>query len=483
MKGIAILILLVAIAPPGPAQVTQPSPAREPAAAETAAASAPTLEDAVRIFASVDRDDVYLGESLTLLLEYWELNFRGVKIQSLYRSGALKPPDTEGFYAGEPRSETREATRDGALYTVTAFQLRLFPTASGDLLIGSWEWKGTVRGHTSSGAQSLEIERATSPIRIHVKPLPEPPSTFRGAVGEYAIDLRLESNELTQGIPGALLVEVSGTGNPVVLAPPDVPAEAWFRLGDPIESVIGTDGGSDQFVKTFRFELMPLGAGEFVVPPVSLTYFSPAGERYKVVRTKALPVTVKVSGRPEELVVIGAGGREGGVELAIMEQGRLPLATEVPSFRLRRNRWEPWPFLVGIPPLLYVTAVLWTRGLAGLWLPIRRRSRRAPVESRLGAALGHPQPCDALNATIREILGEHTGRKVAGLSVPEIEAGLIVDGAPDAAGEIAGVLRVCERWRYAGGQATADELEALAARAAGAIYRLGASHRTRGGDL
>lgn len=105
-----------------------------------------TLDNAIYITSEVDRDEAWLGEAVTLTLEYWEINFRGVKVQPFYRSGGVTMPEVEGFYAGPVQMEHDDRTRDGALYTVTVYRQRLYPAVAGDLEIGPWHWKGSVRG-------------------------------------------------------------------------------------------------------------------------------------------------------------------------------------------------------------------------------------------------------------------------------------------------------------------------------------------------
>ena len=421
--------------------------------------STPTLEDAVYLDSSVDRKEVYLGESLTLSLEYWELDFRGVRVQPHFKSARPLLPETEGFYAGEVQVGQRDATRGGALYRVTTYRQELYPARSGDLRVGAWNWTGTVRGHTAEGTKSLPLDIATSPIQIRVRPLPEPPVTFAGAVGEFEIALEFETRDLSRGVPVGLFVDVSGRGNPHAIQAPPLPEEPWFNLGDPrVEAVELEPGEGGRFTKRFRMTFMPLGGGEHIFPPLSMTYFSPSEARYKASRTLPVKVTIEASGPEETLVVIGGGGGGASPNMLAMDGGRLPLVAAVTDFRMRQSRGNLAPILAVVPPLLFLIALIVLRGPAAVQGWARRAARRDRDDARLAEVESHARPLDALNAVLREILTARMGRDMACMSVPEIRACLSGAVEEEAAAAIASVLHACAACRYGGATANAADL-------------------------
>ena len=421
----------------------------------------PTLDDAIHIQSSVDRKSVFLGESVTLTLEYWELNFRGMKVQPYFRSGRVGVPDTEGFYAGQLEETQHEATRGGGLYTVTTYRQRLYPARTGDLFIGAWSWKGTVRGHTAAGARAIDVDLATLPLEVQVRPLPNPPGTFKGAVGEYELALEFDDRELTRGVPVTMRLAVNGRGNPYTLQAPIIAEEPWFSLGDPVDDALEDDpAGGGRFTKRFRWTFMPVGDGQQTFPPVSLTYFSPAEGRYKVVRTTPVPLEIEGGGPAEKLVVIGAGGA--GPRMEIMDGGRLPLASLDGAFRIRRARWNLWPPLIALPPLFFVALFLFMQGPARIRAWVNRGPARENVDARLTAVSAHPRPFDALHSATRALLAERAGLEVAGMSVPEIRDLLARQYDPGVSAAIADVLADCESCRYGQKQADPGELVARA---------------------
>lgn len=444
-----------------------------------AQASLPTLDDAIRIYSHVDRDEVFLGESVTLTLEYWELSYRGVKVQPYYRTGGVELPQTEGFYAGQLRDDRHDATRDGALYHVIAYRQELYPTKAGMLTIGAWQWKGTVRGHTSSGAQTVSVDTATDPVEVRVRPLPDPPSTFRGAVGEYEIALELAPRTLNQGVPAALAVELTGTGNPQTLEAPPMPDGKWFNLSGPVESVVAGGGDGGTFTKRFQFDLLPLSGGTYTFPPISFTYFSPRAEHYKTVRTAAAELEIEAAGEAETLVVIG-GGSGGGAGLIVMDEGRLPLVSEMGAIHRRRGRPGQWPVFIALPPLLYAVTYLLRHGFRSVLFRPHWPRRGTPLDVRLAAAGRHPRPVDALNAVAREYLGERLGRAVDGMTIPEIEVCLAGSAPPAVAEAVVAVLRVCQDCRYGKRNRESVDLAGLIARAGEGLARIGPPRRGGG---
>lgn len=411
-----------------------------------APSSPPTLDQAVLISSNVDRSEVYLGEALTLTLEYWELSVRGLKVQPFYRGGGITLPALEGFYAGPLETEQDDGVRDGALYAITRYRQRLYPATAGDLEIGAWRWQGSVRGYTSGGARTQGVDVSTRAIPVHVRPLPAPPSTYRGAVGEFEIALSFSSTELTQGTPVSLTLAVTGRGNPGTLEAPALPVAEWYTVGDPTEDPEPVpDPQTGQFTMQFHYDLMPLAPGHFNFPTVSFTYFSPGTGQYQTARSEVVDVQVEPSGPPESLVVIG-GGTGGGPPL--MENGRLALVAEVPVWSLHRERPWVWPALMVLPPMIALVVVLmsggWTRLRAVCW------SRRGgtDVARQLAAVASHPEPVEALHGIVRAALTRYRGDGVTGMSDGELRVWLEEACRTESVRRVAGVLQACEDHRY-----------------------------------
>lgn len=458
-------------------------------AAHSAVAEAPpaarpaqvTLEQAVQISSSVDRGEVYLGEAINLTLEYWELNVRGLKVQQLYRSGNIDVPSMEGFYAGPLVTEKDDAVRDGALYSVTRHHQRIYPAVAGELTIGPWRWQGTVRGHTATGNPSASLDLNTNAITIRVLPLPDPPSTFRGAVGEFTIDQTISVTGLTQGTPTTLVVTVKGTGNPGTLEAPVISEAPWFSVDDPSEAGEPVpDSSTGQFSRQFSYALMPLSPGSFSIPAVSLTYFSPATRQYKSVRTAPIAVSVKESGPAESLVVVG-GTTDALGEPTLMEDGRFALADGNPDFAVEQRSPLPWAVLVVTPPLVWLILLLKNRPWkqAGRWQWGRRR--RGYFSAQFEALSGHPQPVEALNGLLCASLHRGLGVGAAGRAIEEIRGDLAIRVGPAEVDTIVQALTACRDHRYGKETLTSEGLGRVVEGLADALEVLHATSGRQGG--
>lgn len=453
------------------------------AGADTPQTAPATLDKAVQITSSVDRGEVYLGEAINLTLEYWELSVRGLKVQQLYRSGNIDLPSMEGFYAGPLVTEKDDAVRDGVLYAVTRHRQRIYPAVAGDLEIGSWRWQGSVRGHTATGNPTLSLDLSTDTIPVRVLPLPTPPSTFRGAVGEFTIEQALPVTQLTQGSPVTLLVTVNGSGHPGTLEAPVIPEAPWFSVDD------ATDGGAPtpesstgQFSRQFSYSLMPLSPGSFNIPAIPLTYFSPAARHYKSVRTTPIAVTVKESGPAESLVVVGGSANAlGGPEL--MEDGRFALAEGSPDFAVQQRPPILWGLLVALPPLAWLFLTLRDGGWkqAGTWRWTRRR--RGHLSAQFQALADHPQPVEALNGLLCAALHRGLGPGASGLAASELRSELEGRIGPEEVNTIVLALEACRNHRFGKEALTTERFgqvveglpDALEALQGTAVYKGGGS--------
>ena len=422
-----------------------------PAMADTPEAARPapaTLDQAVQIISSVDRGEVYLGEAVNLTLEYRELSVRGLKVQQLYRSGNIELPSMEGFYAGSLATEKDDIVLDGTLYAVTRHRQRIYPAVAGELAIGPWRWQGTVRGHTATGNPSMELDLHTTALKVRVLPLPAPPSTFRGAVGEFTIAQALPVSQLIQGVPVTLVLTVEGLGNPGTLEAPVIPEAPWFSVEDPTEDGAPTpESPSGQFSRQFSYSLMPLTAGSFKIPAVSLTYFSPAARQYKSVRTAPISVSVKESGPAESLVVVGGSTDTLGGP-ALMEDGRFALAEESVDLKVDQPFPLPWTMLVVLPPFLWLVLVLKDGGWkqAGAWQWPRRR--RGHLSAQFQALAEHPEPVEALNGLLSAALHRGLGAGAAGRAIGELRSDLEGRIGPEDVNTIVLALEACRDHRY-----------------------------------
>ena len=377
--------------------------------------AAPGGNDEVRVRTVVDRDRVWLGESI--LLEY-RLESR-VKIQG-YDPDHLDP--VPGFLVEDepvsPRA-TRYTFRDAAgreWVGWVLFRRRLTPTRSGKLTIPPVPFTvGVVRRREdvfgmAFGGFAERVGLVAPAKTIEVRPLPEEgrPPDFSGAVGSFTLEARLDRARVAAGEAVQLEVTVRGEGNLSTASPPTVTLPPDVQAFDPVEKRQGPG------FRTWDVPIVPRAPGRVQVGPVRFAYFDPAAGEYRVATVPPLPLEVTPG---------AAGGAATGGPAPVAARGGDRLRwLHVPDRPLRDLERPPWasPLLVVLavlPPLLLLGATV-LGPLVSRWAgsPAGRRARlRATVARRLAGARKRAaadpgeaarEVIEALHLWAGEVLGE-----------------------------------------------------------------------------
>jgi BatD DUF11 like domain len=155
-------------------------------------------------------------------------------------------------------------------------------------------FQSQVRGTPFTQHISLE----SKPVVIHVKPLPDTgkPTDFNGAVGKYTIHSSLDAKEVDTGDAANLTVVVKGSGNlpvtnaPAISWPPDV--ESYdVNSKENIDKTTAPLSGT----KTYTYSFIASKAGNYILPPIKLSYFDPVARLYKTIETDPLSIQVNNS--------------------------------------------------------------------------------------------------------------------------------------------------------------------------------------------
>ena len=130
---------------------------------------------------------------------------------------------------------------------------------------------------------------------IHVKPLPlaTKPASFTGAVGNFTIEGVVEKNNFTTDDAGKLKITISGQGNLTLINAPDI---AWPHdiegydpaVKDELNKLTVPVSGK----KTIDYSFTVAKAGTYILPSVEFSYFDIAANKYKVINTKPITITV-----------------------------------------------------------------------------------------------------------------------------------------------------------------------------------------------
>lgn len=271
---------------------------------------APQLEDRARdrsgkskdyfLEASVNNRNPYVNQQVTLTLKFY------IAVQN-YGSPELIEPTTTGFWTELLGTKGPYQQRlNGRTYRVIERKYALFPTHTGELSIGRATISVTIptRQRTSrrdpfdifgmlGGGQQVQVR--SSAIKIKARPLPAKgrPADFTGTIGRFSFKATPTKREVEVNQPVSIRFAISGVGNIKSVAEPTIPDMPDFRVykASSNESISIRDdriGGT----KTFEEVFIPKRPGQLEIPSLSFSFFDPEAERYRIVHTE--PITLSV---------------------------------------------------------------------------------------------------------------------------------------------------------------------------------------------
>ena len=134
----------------------------------------------------------------------------------------------------------------------------------------------------------------TAAVKIDVKPLPSgAPASFGGGVGEFILNVSLNRDSIKAHEAGALMVEISGTGNLNLIETPIVELPADFEKYDVKSSNNFTNGANGmKGKKVFEFPFIPRSEGIFEIPPIEYSYYSISKGKYVTLKSDTLKLKV-----------------------------------------------------------------------------------------------------------------------------------------------------------------------------------------------
>jgi hypothetical protein len=243
----------------------------------------------------LSRKEVYLGEPITASVKL----FTRVNISGL---NEIKFPQFNGFLKSDlntpPLTSLNQENINGVIFgTGVVQQFLLYPQKTGEIVIDPVQLTVLIQqksgqsdpffGDFFSTYQNVPRMVASLPLKIKVNSLPgSQPADYSGIVGK--LDLKSTINKDTVNVNDALnfKISISGSGNLKVAAAPSLKLSPDIEVYDPKSTedikngINGTSG-----TKSFEFLLIPRHYGEFVIPPVTYSYFNSSSGKYEQLRT------------------------------------------------------------------------------------------------------------------------------------------------------------------------------------------------------
>jgi hypothetical protein len=340
------------------------------------------LSDSDYLFvrASVSNTEPFVGEQV---LYTWRF-YRRVRIGD----ARLESMDLGGLVA-EDLGEVREyrTTVNGLEYVVSEIRKALFAQEAGEVTLPPTRLtcevavqaprRRSVFDDFFGRIQTQTKTLTTAPITLRVRDLPDAPPGFSGLVGEFELRSAISKRGLQVGESTTLELTLEGSGNVFLMSEPALPVLADFKLypDKPSSSVERTANGLEG-KKTFRTALVPLRAGELVVPAVELTYFDPGAESYRRAATRDLVLDVQPAAGKEELMLTeSVAPTTGKVAVKILADDILPIHRQLDAVESQMPTGVEarlWQAGFVLPPLCYVGFLL-----------VRRRQERYATDTSL----------------------------------------------------------------------------------------------------
>lgn len=464
-----------------PGATAPDAPGRQPAPGDDANVAADVF-----IQAHVDKTTAYIGEQVNLsLVLYTRVNISGYEL--------TQQPGLTGFWIEEyqlPQPRLQEQMVNGVQYGVAVLKKSaLFPTTSGQITIDplTMTFSVNVRGRSNDPfdqffndpfdnffGRTQEIIRKTQPIELTVLPLPDEgkPAFFNGDVGNFTMQVQLDTTQVKQGDPLTLTVKIQGRGNIKTLKEPQMTLPSGFKRYDPeIKEQVLAEQDVFQGEKVFTSVIIPSEAETFQLEPVQFAYFDPQQKTYQILRSEPFAVTILPSAPSDEPLERRITTKE---EVKLLGKDIRFIKTDVPQIVDQGLLLYRTPLFRGI-----LIAPILVLGLMYGYQQYRQkhhqdervvRQRQARKRSqhyfKTAAEMLQRKDSKAFYASIsqalRQYLGDKLGLPSAGIAPDEAGQILLQQGlATDTVGLLKHCLEACDYARFAPVDASFGEMQGV----------------------
>jgi hypothetical protein len=254
---------------------------------------------------SVSPRTAYVGQPI-------KVNYKLLNQSSVRNFNVVESPDLEGFLEESQLQRITEeiGTIDGERYRIIEFEDAILIPQKPQTISGKSIAVELVTGIPTGGRdmwgqpnmKNVKHVLTKRIPKITIKPLPpNAPTSFTGAVGQFALNVSLSRNELESDESATLTIEIKGTGNTKLVDLPSVTIPDDLETYDPkyAEKLNVTSRGYKGF-KREEYLIIPRYKGVYKIPVISFSYFDLASEKY--VTLKSEPLEINVLDGPENTV-------------------------------------------------------------------------------------------------------------------------------------------------------------------------------------
>lgn len=252
--------------------------------------------------ATVSRTNLYVGEQLTATYKlYTKVNIQKYEF--------TRTPELTGFWNKEfdTEGEGKVEVINGQQWTVYLLKkVILVPQQSGDLIVDPFGMdfiieKPNTRRSIFSRGETVSLKLSSRPIKINVKALPKnAPSSFNGAVGEFSLSSSINKTEVQANDGIDYKIKIAGQGNFHLFSQVATQFPEDFEVYDPkISNNYAIKYNGTKGSKEWNYLVRPRFGGDFTIPSLPFTYFSPKKGKYVTLQTDEFQLKV-AKGKNEE---------------------------------------------------------------------------------------------------------------------------------------------------------------------------------------
>ena len=275
----------------------------------------------------VDKKSAYVGEPVVATYKLY------TRLKS--ESNMTKNPSFNGFSVLDIQQPNDMSYRtekfEGREYNVYIIRkVQLYPLLAGNLELGIAEIENNVQfikaeyvnqqadalndifrdlAQLTIPPEGIDMQKVTlqsKPVSVLVKPLPDAgkPTTFKGAVGNFTIETRVEKNNFTTDDNGKMAIVIAGEGNlqminaPEMLWPSGIEGFDSKATDDLFKGTVPVSGR-----KIFEFSFTISTPGTYILPAVEFSFFDIRDAKYKTVSSNPIEITVtKGTGKQKNVI-------------------------------------------------------------------------------------------------------------------------------------------------------------------------------------
>jgi hypothetical protein len=272
------------------------------------------------IRANVDKTKSYKGEQVTVVYKLY------TRLSIASQMGVNKLPQYKGFWAEELETTgninfTTEIV-DGKQFRVGVLKrVALFPTQTGTLEVTPFELAVPVQIQKQRSGKSVwddffgdpfgrseiyEFNAKSNVVKIDVQPLPDgQPESFKGAVGDYSFDAKLNNTTVKSNEPLTLNVNISGSGNIKLIDMPEINLPNGFEKYEPKINEQIERKGKVSGSKSGEYLFVPRVVGIREIPPIEFSYFDPNKKKYVTLKSESFTIDIKPGDKQASTEFVG----------------------------------------------------------------------------------------------------------------------------------------------------------------------------------